>query len=64
LIAKSFKKYLSFATGNRPQSRKEFIMNIEEKENDLGFKGDMEASLRSEIEYSQETAFEWLKMNG
>ena len=36
-------------------------MNIEEKENDPNFTGDMEALLRPEIEYNQETAFEWLK---
>jgi hypothetical protein len=36
-------------------------MNIEEKENDPDFTGDMEALLRSEIAYSQEAAFEWLK---
>ncbi|MFT7032801.1 MAG: putative nucleotidyltransferase component of viral defense system [Cyclobacteriaceae bacterium] len=60
-IIRSFKEYISFATGNRPPSRKEFIMNIEEKENDPDFTGDMEALLRSEIAYSQEAAFEWLK---
>ena len=36
-------------------------MNMEEKEIDPDFAGDMEALLRQEIEYNQGTAFEWLK---
>ena len=36
-------------------------MNIEEKENNPDFTGDMEAILRPEIAYNQEAAFEWLK---
>ncbi len=36
-------------------------MNIEEKENDINFSGDMEALLRTGIEYDQNVAFEWLK---
>ncbi|MCK5400145.1 MAG: nucleotidyl transferase AbiEii/AbiGii toxin family protein [Flavobacteriaceae bacterium] len=60
-IIKCFKEYTSFATGKRPPSKKEFLMNIEEKENNPDFTGDMEALLRSGIEYNQEAAFEWLK---
>ena len=60
-IITSFKKYIEFATGNRPPSQKEFLMNIEEKQNDLDFIGDMEALLRPEIGYDQTSAFEWLK---
>ena len=60
-IIQCFNEYISFATGNRPPSKKEFLMNIEEKENDVDFAGDMEALLRPEIEYNQEKAFEWLK---
>jgi len=56
-----FKEYTTFATGNRPPSKKEFLLNIEEKENDVGFTGDMEALLRPGIAYSQEAAFDWLK---
>ena len=40
---------------------KEFLQNIEAKENDSGFTGDMEALLRPEIEYDQKAAFRWLK---
>jgi len=60
-IIQCFKEYTSFSTGNRPPSQKEFLMNIEKKENDPDFAGDMEALLRSGIEYNQEAAFEWLK---
>ena len=56
-----FKEYISFATGNRPPSKKEFLINLEEKEIDPGFTGDMEALLRPEIEYKQDAAFKWLK---
>ncbi len=60
-IIHCFKEYITFATGNRPPSKKEFLMNIEEKENDPNFTGDMEALLRPEIAYNQEAAFKWLK---
>lgn len=56
-----FKEYTTFSTANRPPSQKEFLMNIEEKENDPNFTGDMEALLRPEIPYNQEAAFDWLK---
>jgi predicted nucleotidyltransferase component of viral defense system len=60
-IIHSFKEYTSFTTGNRPPSKKEFLMNIEQKEIDPNFTGDMEALLRPEIAYNQEAAFKWLK---
>jgi hypothetical protein len=60
LILKSFKTYTDFSVGRSP-SAKEFLLNIEEKEKDSDFIGDMEALLRSEIEYDQEKAFDWLK---
>lgn len=60
-IVHCFKEYIQYATGNRPPSQKEFLLNIEEKENNPDFTGDMEALLRSGIEYNQEAAFEWLK---
>lgn len=56
-----FKEYTTFSTGNRPPSQKEFLMNIEGKEQDPNFTGDMEALLRTGITYNQEKAFEWLK---
>ncbi len=56
-----FKKYTAFATGKRPPGKKEFLLNIEEKENDVYFSGDMEALLRPGIKYNKNVAFEWLK---
>ena len=60
LILNCFKEYMAFSVG-KPPSLKEFLINIEQKENDPNFTGDMEALLRPEIDYEQETAFEWLK---
>jgi predicted nucleotidyltransferase component of viral defense system len=60
-IITCFKEYTSFATGKRHPSRKELLINIEEKENSAEFTGDMEALLRPEITYNQNEAFNWLK---
>ena len=60
-IIACFKDYIIFATRKRPPSKKEFLINIEEKENSLEFAGDMEALLRPEIKYNQSEAFDWLK---
>ncbi|MBU3661335.1 MAG: nucleotidyl transferase AbiEii/AbiGii toxin family protein [Flavobacteriales bacterium] len=59
-IIESFNVYMKFSSGHIP-TRRQFEMNIEEKENDLNFTGDMEALLRPGIEYNQQSAFEWLK---
>lgn len=60
-IIECFKEYTSFSTGKRPPSKKEFLMNIDEKEQNPDFTGDMEALLRIGIKYNQKDAFEWLK---
>ncbi|MEM8569201.1 MAG: nucleotidyl transferase AbiEii/AbiGii toxin family protein [Bacteroidota bacterium] len=60
-IIQCFRRYTSFSTENKLPSRKEFLQNIESKENDPDFTGDMEALLRPEIEYNPHEAFEWLK---
>ncbi len=60
-IVKCFKEYTSFSTGNGYPSKKEFLINIDGKEQNPEFTGDMEALLRSGIEYNQEAALEWLK---
>ncbi|MFO8234335.1 MAG: nucleotidyl transferase AbiEii/AbiGii toxin family protein [Bacteroidales bacterium] len=60
-IITCFKEYIAFATGKRPPSKKEFLLNIEEKENSIDFTGDLEALLRSGIKYKQNNAFDWLK---
>ena len=59
-IIQCFNEYMAFSVG-KPPSQKEFLQNMEEKEKDLNFTGDMEALLRPEIKYDQEAAFEWLK---
>ena len=61
-IINCFKEYTSFATGKRPPSKKEFLLNIEEKENRPEFTGDIEGLLRPEITYNQSEAFNWLKV--
>ena len=59
-ILKCYRVYMEFSVGTTP-SQKEFLQNIEAKEADLIFTGDMEGLLRPEINYDQKTAFEWLK---
>jgi predicted nucleotidyltransferase component of viral defense system len=59
-IIHCFKEYTKFATGKRPPSKKEFLLNFEEKQNDTDFTGDMEALLRAGIKYNQEEASEWV----
>lgn len=60
LILKCFKEYMAFSVG-KPPSQKEFLQNIEAKENDPNFIGDMEGLLRKGIGYDKEAAFKWLK---
>lgn len=60
-IIQCFKEYTTFSTGKRPPTVKEYIMNMEEKMQDSGFTGDMEALLRPDIEYDQNAAYEWLQ---
>lgn len=59
-IIQCFRQYIEFATAKKPPSKKEFLKNIEEKENNPDFTGDMEALLRPEIKYDQQDAFMWL----
>lgn len=60
-IITCFKKYISDATNKKPPTKKEFLLNIQQKENSPEFSGDMEALLRSDISYNQAEAFIWLK---
>lgn len=60
-IITCFKEYTSFTTGKRPPGKKEFLLNVEEKENSLEFIGDIEGLLRPEVTYNQSEAFIWLK---
>lgn len=59
-IIKCFGAYMEFSVGKAP-SQKEFLQNMEAKENDAAFKGNMEGLLRPEIQYDQKAAFHWLK---
>lgn len=59
-IITCYREYMGFSVGRVP-SNKEFLLNIEEKKNDPNFTGDMEALLRTGIEYDQDDAFGWLK---
>lgn len=59
-IIQCFKEYTIFSVG-KPPSKKEFLINIGEKEKELGFTRDMEALLRPKIKYHQAAAFEWLR---
>ena len=60
-ILHCFREYIEFATGNRPPSQTEFLLNLEAKEEDAFFMGDMEAILRPGIEYDSQVAMDWLK---
>lgn len=59
-IINCFNAYMEFSVGQAP-SQKAFLQNMEAKENDPGFTGDMEGLLRFEIRYDQKAAFKWLK---
>lgn len=59
-IINCFYEYMSVSVGKTP-TKKEFLLNIEEKVSNPDFTGDMEALLRTEIKYDQEVAYEWLK---
>ena len=55
-----FKAYMNFAV-DKPPTKKQFLINLEEKENDPSFIGDMEGLLRNGIEYKQADAFKWIR---
>ncbi len=59
-IITCFKEYITFATENRPPSKKEFLLNLEEKLNDPNFNGDMEALIRPDVKYNQKEASRWV----
>ncbi len=60
-IITCFKEYITFGTGKRAPGKKEFLLNIEEKEKSFEFSGDMEALIRTGVAYNQNEAFKWLK---
>lgn len=60
-IINCFKEYITFGTGKKPPGKKEFLLNIEEKEKSFEFSGDMEGLIRTDVAYDQNEAFKWLK---
>lgn len=61
-IITSFNEYMRFSTGQIPTKR-EFELNLSEKELDSDFIGDMEGLLRVGVGYNQEEAFVWIREN-
>lgn len=59
-IIECFNVYMKASVNSIP-TQKQFFLNIEEKEKDELFTGDMEGLIRPGIEYNQKEAFEWLK---
>ncbi len=60
-ILHCFNEYITFSTGKKPPTSKEFLKNIEAKENDPDFLGDLEGLLRNDIAFNAHEAFAWLK---
>ena len=59
-IIHCYNEYMKFVVKKVP-TKKQFIRNIELKQSDPEFLGDMEALLRVGLEYNSDDAFEWLK---
>jgi predicted nucleotidyltransferase component of viral defense system len=59
-IIECFNEYMKFSVNSIP-TRRQFELNIEEKERDTDFLGDMEGVIRSGVDYDQAEAFRWLK---
>lgn len=59
-IIQCYKKYMHFSVGQVP-SKKEFLLNMEEKMINDNFIGDIKALIRPEETYNQEQAFELIK---
>lgn len=59
-IIHCYNAYMKFVVG-KPPTRKEFLLNMEQKKKSALFSGDMEGLLNPNLEYNQESAFEWLE---
>lgn len=55
-----YQTYMEFIVDS-PPTYKQFLMNINEKENNPEFTGDTEGLLRDGVEYDEHEAFEWLR---
>lgn len=59
-IVHCYKEYMAFSVAN-PPSKKQYILNVENKLEDPGFEGDIYALLRPGVEYNQNKAYELIK---
>jgi len=59
-IIECFKAYMKFSVVHIPTQR-QFMLNIEEKEQDQHFLKDIDGLIRSGVTYNQQEAFKWLK---
>lgn len=59
-IINCFLEYMAFVV-NKPPTKKQFLRNLDEKQEDPDFFGDMEALIRNDVDYNQGEAFEWLR---
>lgn len=55
-----YRQYMAFVVG-KPPTAKQFLLNLEEKQTNPNFTGDLEGLLRPGIEYDEAKAFEWVK---
>jgi predicted nucleotidyltransferase component of viral defense system len=59
-ILECYSAYMDFVV-DKPPTKKLFLRNLEEKQTDPDFLGDMEALLRKGVVYDPEAAFEWVR---
>lgn len=55
-----YQQYMTFVVG-RPPTAKQFLLNLEEKQTNPDFMGDLEGILRPGIAYDEKKAFDWIK---
>ncbi len=55
-----YNTYMKFSD-NKPPTYKQFLSNLNEKENNLEFSGDISGLLRDGISYNEPAAFEWFR---
>jgi len=61
-IIDNYDKYIGFVV-DKPPTKKQFLVNLEAKQGDSNFAGDIEGLLRPEVEYDQDKAFDWVRGN-
>jgi predicted nucleotidyltransferase component of viral defense system len=58
-LIQCYKEYIGFVV-KKPPTAKQFLLNLQAKKEDPGFPGDMEALLRSGVEFDFSKAFDWM----